>query len=297
MTPSFPHTGILDDPAEVTAAFQRIARIGLTEDLGYGPDLTTLTSVGPEPGGEAEVRSRQAGVLSGLDTMAMVAEVGREFEDELGGTVTVDAHRANGDRLAAGDHIATVRGNLRALLQLERTMLNVVSHASGIATHTAAWVEAAGIAVRDSRKTLPGLRMLQKRAVLHGGGTPHRWGLGDQAMIKDNHVLSAGLLASAHKIRTEHPDLWLEVEVDTLEQLAEVLETKPQQVLLDNFTVANTRRAVEMRAEFAPETLLESSGGLSFDVAADYGKTGVDSLAVGALTHSVQVLDIGLDLR
>ena len=297
MTPSFPHTGILDDPAEVTAAFQRIARIGLTEDLGYGPDLTTLTSVGPEQVGEAEVRSRQAGVLSGIDAMAMVAEVGREFEDELGGTVTVDAHRANGDRLAAGDHIATVRGNLRALLQLERTMLNVVSHASGIATHTAAWVEAAGIAVRDSRKTLPGLRMLQKRAVLHGGGTPHRWGLGDQAMIKDNHVLSAGLLDSVHKIRTEHPDLWLEVEVDTLEQLAEVLETKPQQVLLDNFTVANTRRAVEMRAEFAPETLLESSGGLSFDVAADYGKTGVDSLAVGALTHSVQVLDIGLDLR
>src|SRR5581483_3850266 len=185
-------------------------------------------------------------------------------------------------------------------LTAERTMLNLICHLSGIASTTAHWVAAAHgtkAKVRDTRKTLPGLRVLQKYSVRVGGGVNHRLGLGDAALIKDNHVVAAGSVVDALRaVRDAAPDLPCEVEVDSLEQLDEVLAEKPELVLLDNFPVWQTQIAVQRRDARAPTVLLESSGGLSLETAATYAGTGVDYLAVGALTHSVRVLDIGLDI-
>lgn len=191
----------------------------------------------------------------------------------------------------------------RGLLTAERTMLNLVCHLSGIATTTAAWVaavEGTKARIRDTRKTLPGLRALQKYAVRVGGGVNHRMGLGDAALIKDNHVAAAGsVVAALRAVRSAAPDLPCEVEVDSLEQLDEVLAEdlgEEALILLDNFPVWQTQIAVQRRDSRSPETKLESSGGLALENAADYAATGVDYLAVGALTHSVRVLDIGLDV-
>jgi nicotinate-nucleotide pyrophosphorylase (carboxylating) len=179
-------------------------------------------------------------------------------------------------------------------------MLNLVSHLCGIATATAAWVDAVdgtSARIRDTRKTLPGLRALQKYAVRVGGGVNHRMGLGDAALIKDNHVAAAGsVIAALRAVRSLAPDLPCEVEVDTLEQLDEVLGEDVELILLDNFPVWETQIAVQRRDARAPGILLESSGGLSLASAAQYAGTGVNYLAVGALTHSVRVLDVGLDL-
>jgi nicotinate-nucleotide pyrophosphorylase (carboxylating) len=193
-----------------------------------------------------------------------------------------------------------VRAETRGLLTAERTMLNLICHLSGIATTTAAWVDAVSdtkVQVRDTRKTLPGLRALQKYAVRVGGGVNHRLGLGDAALIKDNHVAAAGSVVEALRaVREFAPDLPCEVEVDSLEQLDEVLPEKPELILLDNFPAWQTQIAVQRRDSRAPAVLLEASGGLSLETAAAYAATGVDYLAVGALTHSVRVLDIGLDM-
>lgn len=179
-------------------------------------------------------------------------------------------------------------------------MLNLVCHLSGIATATAAWVEAVEgtkAQIRDTRKTLPGLRALQKYAVRVGGGVNHRMGLGDAALIKDNHVAAAGsVVAALRAVRAAVPELPCEVEVDTLEQLDEVLGEDVALILLDNFPVWQTQIAAQRRDSRAPGVLLESSGGLSLENAAEYAGTGVDYLAVGSLTHSVRVLDIGLDM-
>ena len=178
-------------------------------------------------------------------------------------------------------------------------MLNLVCHLSGIATATAHWVDAVdgtGARIRDTRKTLPGMRALQKYAVRVGGGVNHRMGLGDAALIKDNHVAAAGtVLAALAAVRAAAPDIACEVEVDSLEQLDDILGADVELVLLDNFPVWQTQIAVQRRDTRSPATKLESSGGLSLESAAAYTATGVDYLAVGALTHSVRVLDIGLD--
>ncbi len=179
-------------------------------------------------------------------------------------------------------------------------MLNLVCHLSGIATTTSHWVDAVAgteTKIRDSRKTLPGMRALQKYAVRVGGGVNHRMGLGDEALIKDNHVAAAGsVVAALRAVRTHAPDIACEVEVDSLEQFDEVLAEDVELILLDNFPLWQTQIAVQRRNTHAPETRLESSGGLTLEVAADYARTGVDYLAVGALTHSVTVLDLGLDM-
>lgn len=307
--PALPVPEALRDEELIRKHFERMARAGLEEDLGYGPDLTTLSTIAKDQVGRRVLRSRASGVLSGLDAVRVLLEVAAEPEWGLGGTVEFRTVLSNGDRAQPGTEVAVLEGDLRAMLQLERSMLNIVSHASAIATHTAQWVERLpeGVVVRDSRKTLPGLRMLQKRAVVHGGGAPHRWALGDQVMVKDNHVLSqadhsqpgsgaedAGDVVAAYKL-VQNCGQWIEVEVDDLEQLRSILPYKPTQILLDNFSLEETLQAVAMRDEQSPATLLESSGGLTLDNAADYGATGVDSIAVGALTHSVTVLDLGLD--
>ncbi len=279
---------------ERTEARQAIER-GLAEDLRFGPDVTTLATVPADATTVAAMVSREPGVVAGVDVALMV------LDEVLGseGYRVLDRVE-DGTRLAAGEALMTVEGPTRGLLTAERTMLNLVCHLSGIATATARWVEAAegtSARIRDTRKTLPGLRTLQKYAVRVGGGVNHRMGLGDAALIKDNHVAaSGGVLAALKSVREMAPDLPCEVEVDSLEQLDEILGEGVELVLLDNFPVWQTQIAVQRRDSRAPATKLESSGGLSLDAAAEYAGTGVDFLAVGALTHSVAVLDVGLDV-
>lgn len=272
-----------------------VIRRGLDEDLRYGPDVTTVATVPADAVSKAAMVAREAGVAAGVDVALMVL-------DEVIGP---DDYRIvdrveDGTSLDPGQVLLRLQAPTRGLLTAERTMLNLVCHLSGIATATAQWVEAVGgtnARIRDTRKTLPGLRALQKYAVRVGGGVNHRMGLGDAALIKDNHVAAAGsVVAALRAVRAAAPDLPCEVEVDTLEQLDEVLGEDVQLILLDNFPVWQTQMAVQRRDSRAPGVLLESSGGLSLDTAAQYAGTGVDFLAVGALTHSVRVLDIGLDM-
>jgi nicotinate-nucleotide pyrophosphorylase (carboxylating) len=280
--------------SELSAARDTIRR-GLEEDLRYGPDITTSATVPAGAVATASMVSREPGVIAGLDIALLV------LDEVLGsGGYQVLDRVEDGARLQAGESLLTLRAETRGLLTAERTMLNLICHLSGIATVTAAWVDAVDgtkAKVRDTRKTLPGLRALQKYAVRVGGGVNHRLGLGDAALIKDNHVAAAGSVVDALRaVRDAAPGLPCEVEVDSLEQLDEVLVEKPELILLDNFPVWQTQMAVQRRDARAPAVLLESSGGLSLETAATYAATGVDFLAVGALTHSVRVLDIGLDM-
>lgn len=278
---------------ELVEARAVIAR-ALEEDLRYGPDVTTLATVPADAITTASMVTREPGVIAGVDLALMV------LDEVLGADgYTVLDRVCDGARLEAGQSLLRLTAPAQGLLTAERTMLNLVCHLSGIATATARWVDAVegtGAKIRDTRKTLAGLRFLQKYAVRVGGGVNHRMGLGDAALIKDNHVAAAGsVLAALHAVRNAAPDLPCEVEVDSLEQLDDVLGAGVELILLDNFPVWQTQIAVQRRDARAPATLLESSGGLSLESAADYAGTGVDYLAVGALTHSVRVLDIGLD--
>ena len=284
--------GLTDD--ELTEARITIAR-ALDEDLRYGPDVTTLATVPADAATTARMVTREPGVAAGVDVALLVL-------DEVLGS---DGYRVisrvdDGARLDSGDALLTVEAETRGLLTVERTMLNLVCHLSGIATATAHWVAAVDgthAKIRDTRKTLPGLRLLQKYAVRLGGGVNHRMGLGDAALIKDNHVAAAGgVLAALSAVRAAAPDMPCEVEVDSLEQLDEILGEHVELVLLDNFPIWQTQIAVQRRDARAAGTLLESSGGLALGNAAEYAGTGVDFLAVGALTHSVRVLDVGLDV-
>ncbi|KSU58270.1 nicotinate-nucleotide pyrophosphorylase [Gordonia sp. SGD-V-85] len=270
-------------------------RAALDEDLRYGPDVTTTSTVPADAVVDAAIISRAHGVIAGVPVVEAV------FDEVIGaGEYTITSRVDDGTRVEPGTVVLAVHAPTRALLTAERTALNLISHLSGIATTTAAWVaavEGTDARIRDSRKTLPGLRHLQKYAVRAGGGVNHRMGLGDAALIKDNHVVAAGSVAAAlEAVRAAAPGLPVEVEVDSLAQLDEVLGLEPQLVLLDNFEPWETQMAVQRRNTRSPGTKLESSGGLSLDVAADYARTGVDYLAVGALTHSVTVLDLGLDI-
>lgn len=271
----------------------RVVRTALEEDLRYGPDATTAATVPAGAVATASFTPRAAGVLAGIPAARAVLDAVIVTGDH-----EVLSAAADGDRLVAGTPALVVRGPVRGLLTAERTALNLLTHLSGIATATRAWVDTVagtGAAIRDTRKTLPGLRLLEKYAVRCGGGVNHRLGLGDAVLIKDNHVAAAGSVSAAFTAaRSAAPDLPCEVEVDSLDQLDEALALGVELVLLDNFTVAQTAEAVRRRGS-AP-TLLESSGGLSPDVARDYAATGVDFLAVGGLTHSAAALDLGLDL-
>ncbi|MCX6466026.1 MAG: carboxylating nicotinate-nucleotide diphosphorylase [Pseudonocardiales bacterium] len=270
---------------------RRVVATALEEDLRYGPDATTEATV---PAGAVAVGSfalRRPGVVAGIPAALAVL-------DAVVGDYAVLESATDGDRLAAGEAALVVRAPVRTFLTAERTALNLLCHLSGVATATAAWVDAVagtGARIRDTRKTLPGLRLLEKYAVRCGGGVNHRLGLGDAVLIKDNHVAAAGSVGAALRAaRDRAPHLPCEVEVDSLDQLDEVLALGAELVLLDNFTVELTREAVRRRGD-AP-TRLESSGGLALENARAYAGTGVDFLAVGALTHSVTALDLGLDL-
>jgi nicotinate-nucleotide pyrophosphorylase (carboxylating) len=276
------------DPGAVDA----LIRATLAEDLGGGVDVTSVATVPEDQRAVLDLTARVAGVVAGLPV------AGRVFELESGGDSAVAIVRGDGVRVEPGDVVLTVRGLTRSLLVCERTALNLLCHLSGVATATAAWahaLEGTAARVRDTRKTTPGLRALEKYAVRCGGGVNHRMGLWDAALVKDNHVIAAGGVAEAFRaVRAQFPGVPVEVEVDSLEQLAEVVAAGADLVLLDNFTPEQTAEAVR---QVAGRCQLESSGGLRLDVARAYAETGVDYLAVGALTHSAPVLDIGADLR
>ncbi|MEQ4204866.1 carboxylating nicotinate-nucleotide diphosphorylase [Actinopolymorpha sp. B9G3] len=273
----------------------RVVKTGLTEDLRYGPDATTVATTPEQVLVRAEMTPRCQGVLAG-GAVALVV-----FDLLMPGEVEVLAREADGAVLAPHQPALVVRAPVRGLLTAERTALNLVCHLSGVATTSAAWVAAVagtGCTIRDTRKTLPGLRMLEKYAVRCGGGANHRLGLGDAVLIKDNHVVAAGSVAAAlAAVRAEVPDLPCEVEVGSLSELDEALAAAAEFVLLDNFTVEQCAEAVRRTRASAPGTRLEASGGLVLDEARAYAGTGVDFLAVGALTHSAPALDLGLDLR
>lgn len=276
------------DPAEV----ERVVRTALAEDLSSGADVTTVATIPADMTGEANVVARAHGVVAGLYVVGAVFDVVRPAP----GFQAV--HRAtDGDRVGPGDVLMTVRGPLRAILTGERTALNVLTHLSGVASLTRLWADAVGVSgarVRDTRKTLPGLRALEKYAVRCGGGVNHRMSLGDAALIKDNHVAAAGSVAAAYlAVRELAPEVVVEVECDNLEQVAEAVGAGADLILLDNFGLGDMRKAVDL---VGGRVLLEASGGLRLETAADVAATGVDYLAVGALTHSAPALDIGLDL-
>lgn len=279
------------DEAEV----RRLIDVALDEDLRLGPDVTTLATVSAEAVGTAHVVAREPGVVAGVPVAAAVL---REVADRMGVQASSVVVRGDGSRVAAGDVVLSVVGPLRCLLTAERTLLNFLGQLSGVATATARWSDVlagTGAVVRDTRKTVPGLRSLQKYAVVCGGGANHRMALGDAALIKDNHVAAAGSVAAAYRaVKERAPEIEVEVECDTLEQVREAVAAGAELILLDNFSLADTVAAVALCREAGVRT--EASGGLTLDRAAEVARTGVDFIAVGALTHSAPVLDLGLDM-
>jgi len=272
---------------DIALVEQRVAQ-ALAEDAHAG-DLTSKATIGENHRSTATFNARKTGTIAGtLVAAAVLEECGlNNYEIKVN----------DGTSVEAGTTLITVEGNTRAILLAERTALNFLSHLSGIASLTSSWVkEVAGTKakVRDTRKTTPGMRELEKYAVRMGGGANHRMTLSDGALIKDNHIAAAGSVTDAiNRVKREFPGVEIEVEVDSLEQLKEALHVGVDIVLLDNMSIEETKAAVEL-AKHSP-TKLESSGGLTLENANAYASTGVDYLAVGALTHSAPVLDIGLD--
>lgn len=267
-----------------------LIRRALAEDLAGGQDITSVATVSGNESVVADFVARKVGVIAGIEmAVATLREVG---------ITDIDLRLNDGDAVTPGSVVMTVRGDTRAILLAERTALNFLGHLGGIATLTNTWVKAiAGTActIRDTRKTTPGMRLLEKAAVVAGGGANHRLSLSDAALIKDNHIAAAGGVSAAFsKVRAAFPAAFVEIEVDSLEQLKEVASQNPDLVLLDNMSPAQCKEAV---AFVAGRFKLEASGGISLENALAYAQSGVDYLAIGALTHSAPVLDIGLDMK
>ncbi|MFE0191416.1 carboxylating nicotinate-nucleotide diphosphorylase [Streptomyces sp. NPDC058989] len=297
--PSRPESGLDPDLAALLTragldplGVEDLARRAVEEDLDHGVDVTTAATVAEDAVCSGDFTAREAGVAAGLRVAEAVLSVvcTEEF--------IVERHAEDGERIEAGQVLLSVTTRTRDLLTAERSALNLLCRLSGIATATRRWadvLEGTRAKVRDTRKTTPGLRALEKYAVRCGGGVNHRMSLSDAALVKDNHVVAAGGVAQAFRaVRRQFPGLAVEVEVDTLPQVREVLDAGADLILLDNFTPARTAEAVAL---VAGRALLESSGRLTLDTARAYADTGVDFLSVGALTHSVPALDIGLDLK
>lgn len=293
--------GLLSGTGLDPSAVEAVVRAAIAEDLAGGVDVTSAATVPADQRSVLDLVVRGTGVVAGGPVAAAVFDVVSEGDTLVTSTV------ADGTRVGPGAVVLTAAGRTRDLLTAERTALNLLCHLSGVATATAAWADAlAGLRtkVRDTRKTTPGLRFLEKYAVRCGGGVNHRMALSDAALVKDNHVVAAGgVLEAFAAVRAMWPDLPVEVEVDSLDQLDEVLAAGADLVLLDNFTPEQLREAVR-RNEARPQApagparaLLEASGGLTLADAPVVAATGVDYVAIGALTHSAAVLDIGADLR
>ena len=280
------------DPDAVSA----LVRMAVSEDLMGGIDVTSVATIPQGHRSVATFGARGPGVVAGLGVAAAVVDAvcgdeASEFER------LVD----DGSRVARGNVLARVTGPTRSLLTAERSALNLLCHLSGVATLTRRWADAlegTHAVVRDTRKTTPGLRALEKYAVRCGGGANHRMGLSDAALVKDNHVAAAGGVTAAYeRIRAYEANIPVEIEVDSIAGLREALAAGADEVLLDNFDLDMMREAVVVRDALAPGVVLEASGGLTLEIARHVGETGVDHIAVGELTHSARVLDIGLDLE
>jgi len=269
-----------------------LIRRAIDEDLDGGVDVTTVATVPLDQRATLDLVARRPGIAAGIPVAAAV------FSVMSGDAVSIRYGKADGDMVQVGDVLISVTGPTHELLRAERPALNLLGRLGGIASMTRVWVEAvagSNARIRDTRKTTPGMRKLEKYAVRCGGGTNHRMSLSDAALVKDNHVVAAGGVAEAFAlVRAKFPDVPVEVEVDSLEQFDEVLEAGADLVLIDNFTTDEMVEAVRRNAGRAK---IEASGGLSLGVARAVADTGVDYLAVGALTHSAPVLDIGADLR
>lgn len=278
----------------------RVIENTIEEDLAGGLDITSVATVPLSQRSIATFGSRADGCLAGVDVVAAVIDM------VCGPTANqMTVLKNDGERLTRGDIVARVEAPTQLLLTAERTALNLLCHMSGIATATAKWVDAVagtGAVIRDTRKTTPGLRVLEKYAVRCGGGQNHRMGLSDAALVKDNHIASIGGVVEAfNAVRALDPDIALEVEVDTLEQLRLVMNAGANLVLLDNMSNDTMRQAVDMARKHHERTgnavLLEASGGLTLERARGVAETGVQYISVGALTHSSPILDLGLDLE
>ena len=260
----------------------------LEEDLAGGEDVTSVATISEQHISQGKFRARKSGVVAGIPLAIETLNTC--------GITDIQIINGDGSHINSGDILLQVSGNTRSILLAERTALNFLCHLSGIATLTAQWVKViAGTqaVIRDTRKTTPGLRVLEKYAVQMGGGENHRMSLSDAALIKDNHIAAAGDIAQAvAAVAQRFPNLEVEVEVDTLEQLTVALAAGAQLILLDNMTPEQCQQAVRITNGRAK---LEASGGLTLESAREYAETGVDYLAVGALTHSAPILDIGLD--
>ena len=277
-------------------ALSSLIRMAVQEDLMGGVDVTSAATIPADQRSIATFGARQEGVVAGLPVIAAVIETvcGSEASE-------LEYLVADASRVEPGTDVARVVAPTRLLLTAERTALNLLCHLSGVASLTRRWADAldgTSATVRDTRKTMPGLRALQKYAVRCGGGANHRMGLSDMALVKDNHVAAAGGVAEAYaRVRELEATIPVEIEVDTLDGLREAITAGADEVLIDNFTPDLMREAVAIRNEMNTKVRLEASGGLTLDTARAVGETGVDLIAVGELTHSARVLDLGLDLR
>ena len=266
------------------------AKDAISEDLAGGQDLTSVATITQSQVSTADFTTRASGVVSGLHVVAAVLEYCGVNHYE----VLVD----EGAKVSAGKVLITAQGNTQKILLAERTALNFLSHLSGISTLTNQWVsEISGTKcqIRDTRKTTPGLRMLEKFAVRMGGGVNHRLSLSQAALIKDNHIMAAGSISDAfNAVKKMYPDKSIEIEVDSIDQLKEAITLKPDLILLDNMSTNQCSEAVSITNGLVK---LEASGGITITNAKAYAATGVDYLAIGSLTHSAPALDIGLDFR
>lgn len=276
----------------MTGALAAVVRLALDEDLGTGGDVTSTATVPAGQRVEGGIVARTPGVAAGLAAAQAVFVA-------VDPAVVAQPLAVDGDRLAAGATLMRVRGPARSVLAAERTALNLASHLSGVATLTARYVaavEGTSVVIRDTRKTLPGLRALQKAAVVAGGGQNHRMRLDDGLLVKDNHVRAAGGIAAAvRSALSAAAGLPVEIEVDTLEQLDEALDEGARAVLLDNFPLEHLRVAVQRCRGRREIVFVEASGGVTLATVRQIAETGVDAIAVGAITHSAPALDLALD--
>ncbi|WP_339674028.1 carboxylating nicotinate-nucleotide diphosphorylase [uncultured Gimesia sp.] len=278
-----------------------LIKLALEEDLQQTGDLTCQAMIDPSDQAEIQIVARQQGILAGSPITSLIF-------NELDRTVTCTHHLSDGDTLEPGSAVTTCAGPLASILIGERTVLNFLTHLCGVASLTARYVKAVSgtnATILDTRKTLPGWRVLEKYAVAAGGGTNHRMGLYDGVLIKDNHLagwasrttqptIAAAIQQARESVNGQKP---IEVEVDTLDQLADALQAKPEIVLLDNMSPEIMKQAIEMRNANSPSTLLEASGGITLESIRSVAETGVERISVGALTHSVISLDLGFDWK
>lgn len=278
----------ISDAGLTESIISNLVRLAIEEDLAGGSDVTSLATVTAEQMSTTEFRNRKPGIVSGLIVAAAVLEYCKITD--------YDFYYSDGEYVSENSRLMSVKGNTRSILLAERTALNFLGRLSGISTLTNAWVKEVSefkTKIRDTRKTTPGYRELEKYAVRMGGGTNHRMSLSDAALIKDNHVMAAGgVVPALNQVIAKYPTLPIEIEVDTIAQLTEILNFNVDLVMLDNMTPEQCREAVQL---VAGKFQLEASGGITLENAKTYAATGIDYLAIGALTHSAMNLDIGLD--